>query len=346
MVHHPALGHAVAKGLEIVREFRPTLVLSSTPSIRICEVGYQLSRRSGVPWVMDWRDPITLRPLQTWLAQGFYSALAAREQRWVEQAAHHVMTAPSHARAFCRRYPDAKVSVVTNGWGWTVSRPTTEVLPGTLVYSGSAVAETYGFARRFPSQVSRKIWHRATLGRLYHTPFASQVDYHPWGRRALWAISRCQNHFSALVFRGRKLSGEASRCLEHLSLSDKTQMLPWVPPDRDRIDMGRAHCLWLSLAGINRTDGAPVVSSKVFPYLHSGRPIFAVLPPACDTAEILRNQPGVFMPDPHDEASLVDALEAALSLPADKRFDRDIDAYRYDRLAEKMVGVLAAAVGQ
>ena len=49
------------------------------------------------------------------------------------------------------------------------------------------------------------------------------------------------------------------------------------------------------------------------------------------------------MPDPHDGAALVDALQAALSLPAEKRFERDVDAYRYDRLAEKMARVLAEA---
>ncbi len=344
MVNHPCIRDAVAKGLETVDRFQPDLILSSTPSIRTCEVGCQLSRESGIRWIMDWRDPITLRPLQTWLSKGFYAALAERERTWVERAAGHVMTSPAYARAFSRHYPDANVSVVTNGWGATESTVDSDVRAGTLVYSGSAVAETYGFARRFPSQASRRIWHRATLGRLYYTPFASQVAYQPWGRRALWAISRCQSHFSALIFRGRKLSGEASRCLKGLSLLHKTEMLPWIPPEQARRDMARAQVLWLSLAGTSETEGVPVVSSKVFPYLNSGRPIFAVLPPACDTAAILRDQPGVFMPDPHDANALVDALETALSLPAERRFERDIDAYRYDRLAEKMAGVLAGAL--
>ena len=87
-----------------------------------------------------------------------------------------------------------------------------------------------------------------------------------------------------------------------------------------------------------------MIASKVFTYLASGRPIFAVLPPECDTAAVLRGQPGVFMPDPGDDRALDEALSEALSLPPERCFERDVEAYRRDRLAERMVRILSGNI--
>ena len=107
--------------------------------------------------------------------------------------------------------------------------------------------------------------------------------------------------------------------------------------------MATSHVLWMCRRGVSRTRGGPIVAAKVFNYLASGRPIFAALPPECDTAAILRGHPGVFLPDPGDDRTMDEALREALSLPPDRRFERNVDEYRRDRLAEKMAGVLRRA---
>jgi hypothetical protein len=46
-----------------------------------------------------------------------------------------------------------------------------------------------------------------------------------------------------------------------------------------------------------------------------------------------------------DDRAIDEALEEALSLPPERHFERDLEAYRRDRLAEKMAGILRGALG-
>lgn len=347
VVGHPSVEDAIGQGLEIIKRFRPDVILSSSTHMRVNEAAYRLSVESGVPQVVDWHDPISLRPLVLWPSMGFYEALAERERVWVEQGRLHIATAPSYAQAMSRRYPGCPVEVVTLGWEPADVRGAGTVTPETLLYSGSALGEAYGFADRFPSKLSRRLRRRLSLGRLLYSPFVGEVEYQPLGKQALKAIARCRGRFSSLVFRGARaklVMGPLGRLLGRFGLAGKARLLEPTSQKQAQAEQCTAHVLWLCLAGTSRTDGEPVVSSKVFNYLASGRPIFAVLPPECDTAKILRGRPGVFMPDPHDEDGLVEALREALALPPERHFERDIDAYRRDRLAEKMVGALQKAL--
>lgn len=343
IMSHPSQADAVRHGLDLIERLRPDIILSTAPPMRIGEVAYRLSLESGVPWVADWRDPASLRPLGVWMTRGFYRAMAERESVWLRHARVNVVTAPSYARMITSHHPGVKMEVVTNGWEPPLPGREALASTGTLLYSGSAASDVYGFAPKHPSRLSRRLRHRLSLGRLCYMPFTEKFKYHAWGRQALRAISRTSGRISTLVFQDT-VSRDMKTHLKRLSLSDKTRVLPWASPAQARLEMAGAHVLWLCLCGTSTTDGEPVVCSKVFSYLASGRPIFAVLPPECDTAAILRGQPGVFMPDPNDGEALVEGLREALSLPPEKCFERDIDAYRTDRLVERMAGIFRRAM--
>ncbi|MBC7705319.1 MAG: glycosyltransferase, partial [Rhodoferax sp.] len=49
---------AVRQGLRMIREFRPDVIWSTYPIATAHLIGAELHRRSGIPWVADFRDPM------------------------------------------------------------------------------------------------------------------------------------------------------------------------------------------------------------------------------------------------------------------------------------------------
>ncbi len=346
VVDHPSQAEAVRRGLEIVKRFRPDVVLSSIPPRRVGEVAYRIALETDLPWVIDWQDPIALRPLNVWPSRRYYAAYAERETLWVERAALHIVTAPSHERLLTKRRPGARAATlpiglpVSDGGG----RPHELALAverGRLLYSGSLTPDLYGFARRFPWKLSMRLRSKLTLGRLCHSPFAGEVDYCPWGLRSLEAIARRCISVTALDFAGARDADVATAHTRRLGLGRIARFLPWAEPGKAAEDLARAHVLWLCCAGTSAREGEPILLSKAAYYLASGRPIFAAVPPECDTSQMLGKHAGVFMAHSSDPDALDDALARALDTAPDASFDREVGHLRWDRLAERLVELLA-----
>ena len=348
IIDHPSQVEAVRRGMEIAKRFRSDMILSSIPPRRVGEVAYRVALETGLPWVVDWQDPMALRPLNVWPSRGYFSAQAEREALWCERASLHVVTAPSHERLLRERRPAARAATIPIGLADPAGGgrpPKSTVVPqrGGLLYSGSLTPDLYGFAPRFPWKLSMRLRSRLSLGRLCHAPFAGEVDYRPWGLRGLEAIARCRDGVTSLEFAGARNPGVVAGLVRRLGLRGRSRFLPWADAARVADDLSRAHVLWLSCAGTSARGGEPVLLSKAGGYLASGRPIFAVLPPECDTAQMLRGHAGVFMADPGDPDALDNALGRALSTAPEASFDRDVDDLRWGRLAERLVGLLESA---
>jgi hypothetical protein len=189
--------------------------------------------------------------------------------------------------------------------------------------------------------MSMRLRSRLTFGRWCHAPFADEIDYSPLGLRALEAIARRRDDVTALEFEGARHAQVAMAAVKRLRLGRIAKIIPWTTPRRATESLARAHVLWLCRCGTGEGTGEPVVMSKAAYYLASGRPIFAALPSECDTAQMLKPHAGVFMADPGDPSSLDDALGRALEIAPEASFDRDVGHLRWNRLAERLVELLA-----
>ncbi|MDC0343800.1 glycosyltransferase [bacterium] len=91
------------------------VVHSSQPSASTHIIGYFLSRRLGVPWVAEFRDPLS------WIPQAKDSStLKQRVLSWLEgwivrQADATVVVASTAQEYFSSKYPQAKVVSIPNG---------------------------------------------------------------------------------------------------------------------------------------------------------------------------------------------------------------------------------------
>ncbi|MFG6416570.1 glycosyltransferase [Roseateles sp. DC23W] len=107
---------AVRRGLRLIREHGIQALWSTYPIATAHVIGAALQRRSGLPWIADFRDP---------MAQENYPADPATRARFldIEKASAHraaamVFTTPGAARIYQQRYPNAarKMSVLENGY--------------------------------------------------------------------------------------------------------------------------------------------------------------------------------------------------------------------------------------
>lgn len=107
---------AVRVGLQMIREFKPDALWSTYPIATAHLIGAELHRRSGVPWIADFRDPMAQDGYpadpRTWQA---YDAI---EKHAVEQAAHTVFTTPGAAGTYRTRYPASasRIEIIENGY--------------------------------------------------------------------------------------------------------------------------------------------------------------------------------------------------------------------------------------
>lgn len=109
---------AIRAGMETIQNDAPRIIYSTSPYMSAHLVALKLQRRTGLPWVADFRDPWRDNPFRK-LDYRSLDWLDARMERAVLQAANHLVMNTATARdRLCARYPQlaAKCSVILNGY--------------------------------------------------------------------------------------------------------------------------------------------------------------------------------------------------------------------------------------
>ena len=106
----------VRQGLKLVQEFAPEAIWSTYPIPTAHVIASILHRKTGIPWIADFRDP---------MAQDGYPADPRTRQSYLaieadvaSQARYCVFTTPGAARDYQQRYPAARerMVVIENGY--------------------------------------------------------------------------------------------------------------------------------------------------------------------------------------------------------------------------------------
>jgi len=107
----------VSAGLRMIRTWRPAVIWSTYPIATAHLIGSVLRRRSGLPWIADFRDPMAQEGYpadpSTW--QSFKRI----EEDAIRHAARCVFVTPGAARMYRERYPEAagsRLAVIENGY--------------------------------------------------------------------------------------------------------------------------------------------------------------------------------------------------------------------------------------
>jgi glycosyltransferase involved in cell wall biosynthesis len=284
----------VLDGLRLVRRYRPRVLWSTFPIATAHLIALTLHARTGLPWVADFRDPMTEEEYPP-------DPRVHRMYRWIEQrcgerASYLVFTAESARDMYLKRYPEL-----------TADR--------CLVISNGYDEEDY---RDLPPAPGRQ---PGTPVRLLHSGMIYRSERDP---RALFrAIARLKRGGQVgfrLELRAPGSEAYYRALIDELGIADIVRMLPSLPYRDALADAASADSLvLLQDASCNRQ-----IPAKAYEYLRLGRPILALTSADGDTAALLHQTGGATLLDLRDEEAMaaglprfVDAVRAGThALPA------------------------------
>jgi glycosyltransferase involved in cell wall biosynthesis len=285
---------AVPAGMALVRELAPAVLWSTYPIATAHVIGRALHRRSGLPWIADFRDPMAQEnyPAHPRLWRSFRDIEAAT----IAAAHRSVFTTPGAARMYRERYPAsaARIAVIENGYdeesfaglgGEGAARTPLNAGMVTLLHSGIVYPD-----ERDPTALFAALRRLADGAAVRGDDF--RIRFRAAGHEAL-------------------LRDLAAR----YSVEELVEIVPPIPYRAALEEMVRADGL-LVLQAANCNEQIP---AKLYEYLRAGRPIVALTDPRGDTAGALRHA-GI------DAIARLDSTEDIAALLA--RFVEDLRAQR------------------
>ena len=254
---------AVRTGMRLIRRYRPAAIWSTYPIATAHLIGAELQRRSGLPWIADFRDPMA--------QEGYpsdpkdWQAFKVIEECAIRQAACNTFTTPSAVRTYRERYPGAASRIIQ--------------LENGFDEESFVAAETAG--------VERDALHPTALT-LLHSGIVYPSERNP--EHLIAALGQL-HRAGQLPSRGLRLRFRAAvhdDLLQRLAAQHGVQAfvetLPPLPYREALAEMLRADAL-LVMQGENCNEQVP---AKVYEYLRAKRPILCLADPKGDTAAVMR----------------------------------------------------------
>lgn len=248
----PWIGPTTRETIAACYRNRPDVIWATIGPLSSGVVAYRASIATGIPYVLDFRDPWGL---------GYYPEERKRPEwakriddqiisRMLQRASAVVFLFKSVAEAYLQAFPgmldEAKIHIIPNGFEGEVE--SFSQVPGercVVLYAGTL--NSYRYDTLLEGLVAFK--HKNPTG-------AGQLQ---------------------LRFVGEGLRGLSDRVAQ-LGLYDMVEVLPPVPSAEVRRLQRDAHALLILGRNSDRTGHELVAGAKLFGYLQAGRPIIGVVP--------------------------------------------------------------------
>jgi glycosyltransferase involved in cell wall biosynthesis len=274
---------AIAMGADIIRQQRIDAIYVTGKPFSSYWIGHQLSRRFGIPWVMDVRDLWVLNRRSIARSPVHASIESWMERKLVRSAAAIVANTPNNRADFIERYPECdpeKFVTITNGFDEEDFSP----LNGnkydkfTIAYTGSfyfALEGGYGIYRRL-------------LG--FNKKRSEIVDTHS-PKYLFEALARILQERPEMRTRIEVvIAGSActkiGSMVSHYGLDRVVRCLGWLSHSESMRLIQRSHVACVVLARGKESEGW--VPAKLYQYLGAGTPVLALVPEG-DAATIVRD---------------------------------------------------------
>lgn len=259
---------AIAAGMQLIRRHHVDALWSTYPIMSAHCIAYALHRLTRLPWVADFRDPVAAS-----VEPGNRHSVAS-QQRWertvLARAGGVVLTTPGARRGYESRFPDAakagRLHVIPNGFDEAAFSALS--LPAPTIDS------------------PHRQLHLVHSGMLYADgrnplPFLTAVARLK-ARRAVSADSL------DIALRASGSEPMYARELQRLDIADVVTLAPAISSQAALCEQAKADGLLLFQGA--RFDHQ--IPAKLYEYLRVGRPIFALVHAAGDTAALLSESGG------------------------------------------------------
>lgn len=267
---------AVPAGLWLIRRHLPDVIWSTSPILTGHMIASSLHRLTGVPWVADFRDPVSNTGVDN-------RGLAARTSRWVErgtiaQASRSIFTTPGAMAEYVDRYPKREDSfaMIPNGYD----------------------------ERNFtglPDPRQRHVCGATSAITLVHSGILYRNGRNPHAFLSAIASLRTSGVFDGgslqVILRASGDEDEYGHMIAEMGLDDIVKLRPSINYREALTEMMAADGLLLFQGSqYNRQ-----IPAKIYEYLRVGLPILALADPIGDTAKLLESE-GIDTIAPLDDA--------------------------------------------
>jgi hypothetical protein len=269
---------AVIQGLRLIRRHQVHAIWSTYPIMTAHCIAHTLSRLTGLPWIADFRDPVS----SSVSATNPYAV--ASQQRWERRvlrgAIRTIFTTQGALHDYAERYPEAdrggRLAVIGNG------------------YEEAAFTD-------LPNAPARRDGQPLVLlhsGLLYPEGRDPVPFFHALARLKAGGLAGPERF--KVVLRASGWEGRYQQDIDRLGIAEIVTLAPPVGNREALIEQAGADGLLLFQGSkFNRQ-----IPAKIYEYLRIGRPIFALVPPEGDTASALRNTGGALVTPPEDIAGI------------------------------------------
>lgn len=248
--------YAVEKGLKIIEEENIDLIFTTSPPQTVSLVGQTLSKRTGVKWIADFRDPwmeivYYQNVKRNWITRKIDSSL---ESKVFSNADGVVTISNDMIRLFKSKVSEQKFHLIPNGFDESD-------------FEDSKKAKNDNFTIAYTGSISK-----------------DRVPYVLFS-----ALNKLTNGDGIknirLCFAGRYCS-EFMNEIEKHNLSDIADLKGFVPHNESTQILQNADVLLLVIDNV--ADNKGFLTGKLFEYMGSKKPIFAIGPVNGDANEFIK----------------------------------------------------------
>jgi glycosyltransferase involved in cell wall biosynthesis len=262
---------AVRAGTRAVRQQRFDAVLSSSFPITAHLIAMRISRRGGLPWAAEFRDPWS----DTLPRLPYGRRAAALERKIAREAGRVIMPTPTWASHYGARWA-TDVAVVPNGHDGRQA-PSSPAVGAVLTHVGSYSPRRQNLRALWSALARLKAEDPALVPRIR---WVGPIDGDAWGE------------------------------LSETGLAATVEVTGFLPHTEAMRLAGASSLLVASgLVGSDHV-ARGCVPAKLFEYLATGLPILYIGEVASDAAALLHAHPGCRVVDPSDVDAVLAALES------------------------------------
>lgn len=316
---------AVRTAVRLCRARNVEVIWSTFPIPSAHRIGMEVSRRTGLPWVAEFRDPM-------WQGENYPSdpevnaAWKSLERDTLGHAAVVVVTTPGASRVYRQRYDGpgmARIAVIENGYDEEVFARAEQSPVSARAATGDA---------RGPSAGPIILLHSGTVYPSERDPTALFEALSGLKRDGAITSSDLR-----VVLRASGYLDTFSKQIRILDIEDLVFLEPGLPYLKALREMLTVDGLLL-LQASNCNEQIP---AKLYEYVRAGRPILALTDPAGDTAASLRKFEGTMIAPLDSRDEIRDAVTRFVSVVRAGSLARPMDDRVFECSRESRAGQLA-----
>lgn len=309
---------AIPSGIKLIKKYKPDVIWSTYPIATAHLIAYSLKRISGIPWVADFRDPMSDDNYESFIGGKICKLI---ERGTVKSADRLIFTTPGAIRIYQESYPDIP------SWKW-------ECIPNGYDEDSFRAAEN-------TIVTDKSINSKITL---LHSGLIYPVERNP--SEFFKAISELHSEgkispdWLTIMLRASGHDDFCRKQAEDVGIDQYIKMGASVPYNDSLKEMLSASGLLVFQSSICNQQ----IPAKIYEYIRARKPVLALTDDKGDTAALLKGVGLTNIAPLNNKNEIKNALQAFINMIREKSFtpaeDKIISSMSRINQVKRLAGIL------